>query len=429
MASFRNSTVNGNTNTANGNTATTSSTTTTNNTILKRKRDDGFLVPPAKRKKLNTATLNTSSSPSSPSCPSPIEPIASTDEKVADIDLTKEGVPDLTDEKGDKNDKVDLIISLERNFHWNQAAVRVWNFDAARFDNEAGHNGLVLLTYHYAKPAIAELPVSEKAVILWLYEIQSAYRANPYHNAVHATDVVYSLHWMLTHCSRLQLLTTLERFLCVMAAAAHDVGHDGTSNLWHTVTGSRLALFYNDRSPLENYHARFAFEIMLRDTEADWLSALVKEDQRMARKWLIELILHTDMESHRKLVEVAASKAAAVEADADAVEANLEMATVFLHAADVAGATKKWRIYLAWAEAAVVEFRAQGDGVGDVHEEMKSINKLCRRDYRLADGQANWIEFVMLKFYGQLNQWMDGELSQQIANLKANLAEWKRDGM
>ena len=47
----------------------------------------------------------------------------------------------------------------------------------------------------------------------------------------------------------------VERFAVLFAAAAHDVAHPGTSNRFQIMAKSQVALCYNDRSVLENFHA------------------------------------------------------------------------------------------------------------------------------------------------------------------------------
>ncbi len=47
-----------------------------------------------------------------------------------------------------------------------------------------------------------------------------------------------------------------------ISAAAHDVDHPGTNNLFESKTRSKLATLYNDQSILENHHAATFFFLL-----------------------------------------------------------------------------------------------------------------------------------------------------------------------
>ena len=51
-----------------------------------------------------------------------------------------------------------------------------------------------------------------------------------------------------------------DRFALLMAAVCHDVGHPGYNNPFLVESNNKLALKYNDKSPLENMHWAIMFE-------------------------------------------------------------------------------------------------------------------------------------------------------------------------
>uniref|UniRef100_A0A1I8F2L7 P4Hc domain-containing protein n=1 Tax=Macrostomum lignano TaxID=282301 RepID=A0A1I8F2L7_9PLAT len=60
---------------------------------------------------------------------------------------------------------------------------------------------------------------------------------------------------------------------------AHDYEHTGTTNSFHVNTGSDLALLYNDKGVLENYHVSAVFRL-LREEDYNILTGLSREEYK-----------------------------------------------------------------------------------------------------------------------------------------------------
>lgn len=95
-----------------------------------------------------------------------------------------------------------------------------------------------------------------------LQEVESRYRANPYHNAMHAADVTQSALTMLAFDNMAEHLSDLELMCVIISCCIHDVGHYGVNNDFLVKTQHEWALIYNDTSVNENMHVRVAFEIL-----------------------------------------------------------------------------------------------------------------------------------------------------------------------
>jgi 3',5'-cyclic-nucleotide phosphodiesterase len=96
-----------------------------------------------------------------------------------------------------------------------------------------------------------------------------------------------------SHSPIADLIEPVDAFVLLIAALGHDVGHPGVNNAFMTAIGSPLALLYNDRSVLENYHCAAYTQLLRRH----WKS--VYEDKKL-RVLLIEVILATDMLVHNE---------------------------------------------------------------------------------------------------------------------------------
>eukprot|EP00727_Mastigamoeba_balamuthi_P014521 m51a1_g9694 putative calcium calmodulin-dependent -cyclic nucleotide phosphodiesterase (598) ;mRNA; r:1362927-1364829 len=91
--------------------------------------------------------------------------------------------------------------------------------------------------------------------------VEKLYLPTPYHSSLHAADVVHAVDKLLAMGPRSHL-QDVDLLALFVAAAIHDVGHPGRNNNFHVMSGSDLALLYNDKSVLENYHLSTSMKIL-----------------------------------------------------------------------------------------------------------------------------------------------------------------------
>ena len=111
----------------------------------------------------------------------------------------------------------------------------------------------------------------------FLHKIEGMYNPNPYHNALHATDVLQTLHAILHRGGVAHYLDDVGLLACYVAAIIHDVGHTGVSNNFLIKTRHDLAVLYNDTTVQENMHLSSAFQL-LGQKDYNFLSHLSEAD-------------------------------------------------------------------------------------------------------------------------------------------------------
>ncbi|KAA0177901.1 hypothetical protein FNF27_00449 [Cafeteria roenbergensis] len=118
----------------------------------------------------------------------------------------------------------------------------------------------------------------------------------PYHFSSHAADVLASCYRLLRgFCGERPLeMTGIELLALVVAAIIHDAGHPGVDNTYLITHSDPLAIDFNDRSPLENYHLASSFHLM-RVPALDFSHPLLAGDWTDLRRDVIDLVLATDM--------------------------------------------------------------------------------------------------------------------------------------
>merc|ERR1719217_1053232 len=110
--------------------------------------------------------------------------------------------------------------------------------------------GLVLCTYNLLEEyeLISKFRLSKQKLLCFLSKIQEGYcNANPYHNVVHALDVLLSLNYFLRQGALKQLMSPLDHLACLVGAAVHDFQHPGVNNAFLTLTKHELGITYNDQ--------------------------------------------------------------------------------------------------------------------------------------------------------------------------------------
>eukprot|EP00929_Paragymnodinium_shiwhaense_P001484 TRINITY_DN101707_c0_g1_i1.p1 TRINITY_DN101707_c0_g1~~TRINITY_DN101707_c0_g1_i1.p1 ORF type:complete len:592 (+),score=152.36 TRINITY_DN101707_c0_g1_i1:116-1891(+) len=275
----------------------------------------------------------------------------------------------------------------------------------------------------------------------YLNVVDETYLDVIYHNRAHAADVMMMMHWFLGMENMKMIMRPFDHFLALMAAAVHDLAHNGFTNLYHMKTRSVLALRYNDRSPLENMHVSRAFELMNKAEELNWFAMLNRgwhadpeakavDLQQTARKTLIEMVLSTDSTLHDGLMKELAPELLDIKSSKDegvppstSPERRLLLLKVLLHAADVSNPTRIQKTMLYFSRRVLLEFWAQGD------EEKKlglEVSPLCEREkgmQTVPQGQIGFVNFVVKPLYKDLCSMLP-EVRVALDSMDRNLSFW-----
>ena len=157
--------------------------------------------------------------------------------------------------------------------------------------------------------------------------------------------------------SPLAALRPLECLAAFTAAAAHDVGHDGMSNRFHTTAETPLAQLFNDQSCLENMHSAVTFAL-LQSAGTNFLTPLTPTEWTVFRNMVVSMILETDLAKHFQAVT--AFRKEFLEGDSRAVEESSKrrqmLISFVLKACDVGASAKPFALHAAWGARINAEF-------------------------------------------------------------------------
>lgn len=329
-----------------------------------------------------------------------------------------------------------------------------WNFDVIHLAGlpEIAGQPLVATGAHLADRChmCSKIPVSmlgegvthsllRSRILAFFSEIESMYLQVPYHNAIHATDVMQTMNvfFEMDFFESLAKERLGSRLICLMAAACHDVAHTGQTNAYHVATSSDLALLYNDISPLENMHVSKAFQLMRDQPKADWLGSFAHEHTNpetgktwniftRMRRYLVAMILGTDNAKHAENVTTLKDWVAQGERRADphaGVEWQLFALQTALHAADISNPSKRPDISMTWSSRVLEEFWAQGD-LEKKELGVVSMPMFDREQINVPLSQIGFIQFIVLGLYEPLVE-LSPELQEHLEQLKRNKKYWE----
>lgn len=309
--------------------------------------------------------------------------------------------------------------------------IPTWNFDVFEFEDLVGPDlvmplcGVKVLREMLKMKFINRVQIAEEILFEYLVDLSKRYYSRskvPYHNALHATDV------MLTHFSFMQSYA-FENFefvdvlASILAGAAHDVEHNGFNNTFHINSGSDLALRYNDRSVLENHHCAVGWRLLL-NHEHNFFKMIPESRRRVFRNVFTNCILATDMSVHGEdlnfLDSFVQNNDCSVPLDATTAPKILPRV---LHTADISNVSKDFVICDTWVTLLMREFFAQGD---IEKQQGLSVSPLCDRDVTdINASEVGFLKFIVKPWFQKLFHICPDLKQVPMQNIHLNYCEYK----
>lgn len=288
-----------------------------------------------------------------------------------------------------------------------------WNFQIFELVEKMGEKSgrilsQVMYTLFQDTGLLETFKIPTQEFMNYFRALENGYRDIPYHNRVHATDVLHAVWYLTTRpipglpqihnnhetetkadsdgrlgsgqiayissksCCIPDMsygclssnIPALELMALYVAAAMHDYDHPGRTNAFLVATNAPQAVLYNDRSVLENHHAASAWNLYLSRPEYNFLLNLDHMEFKRFRFLVIEAILATDLKKHFDFL--AEFNAKANDVNSNGIEWSSEndrllVCQVCIKLADINGPAKDRDLHLRWTEGIVNEFYEQGD--------------------------------------------------------------------
>ncbi|KAH3763484.1 3'5'-cyclic nucleotide phosphodiesterase [Pelomyxa schiedti] len=265
------------------------------------------------------------------------------------------------------------------------------------------------------------IPTDE--VRAYINEIEHLYQPNYYHNQVHAADVVQCLYYLLVHglWEAIGVNNYLDVFILIISGVVHDVGHPGVNNAFLIATEDELAMRYNDKSVLENFHSSVAVKLFLTKYTTRW--NLTKEQIKQVRTGIISLVLSTDVSQH---FEIISKFKVLMENPTRDFQNNrdhrMQLMCIAIKTADISNVMRPHDIMLQWVKNLTQEFFAQGDQEQAHHLPLSPFADRSCGTGKLAKLQTNFVGLVAKPLAAILN--LASPAAGLLSNLEATNDYW-----
>ncbi|XP_072942317.1 high affinity cAMP-specific and IBMX-insensitive 3',5'-cyclic phosphodiesterase 8 isoform X2 [Epargyreus clarus] len=319
-----------------------------------------------------------------------------------------------------------------------------WDFEIFRLEDltrgrPLAHLGLALMAGRF--DVCATLECDERTLLHWLTVIETNYHAvNTYHNSTHAADVLQAVAYFLEKERLKSVLEPLEAAAALLAAAAHDVDHPGTSSAFLCNARHPLAILYNDVCVLESHHAALTFKLTLNDERVNIFKNLDRDTYKTVRHNLIDMILATEMTKHfehlAKFVNVFYAKSSGSKEDGMHTDEPLSLDTtqlslpenvilvkrMMIKCADVSNASRPQKFAFEWARRIAEEYFLQTD-----EEKAKDLPVVMpmfdRATCSIPRSQIGFIDYIIIDMMEAWAAFI--EMPELVSHARSNHQRWR----
>ena len=278
-----------------------------------------------------------------------------------------------------------------------------WQFNSLKYNKIQKFS----ILYKIFQPYLSNLNIEIATFSAFLNQVELLYNRNnnAFHNFDHGVMVCQASHVFLNKLNCFsRLLTDKMKFAFVLSALGHDLDHTGKNNNFEINSGSKLALRYSDRSPLEFHHIFKLFSI-LNNEEINIFNNFTIEEYKQMREFIIEIILATDMKYHFNHIEHI--KTLIGEGNTFNNKDELYVISgLILHTADLNAPTKKLEVASEWSRLVVSEFSAQYKEEEKLMLPLTPYFKDLHIDLNFNKSERNFLGFIIKPLYLTVNEFI-----------------------
>lgn len=334
--------------------------------------------------------------------------------------LAQMGTKQLLQEEPEKPPEDKLNEYLSENFG-------KWEFDIWHVKKICGEERLLSIITMRAflnHELFSLLEVNGEDLYSYVGEVTKGYYSqNPFHNSVHAADVVQALYslidWLNADHPESPVISGQDLLASLLAAVVHDYEHPGFNNQFLVRTKHNMAIRYNDNSILENHHIAAAFALML-SMKADPLANVTESQYNHIRRRMISMVLATDIGLHFTELSFFKTKMNSKDflSGKNQGENRQTLLNILLHAADISNPSRPEAVYFTWVPLIMEEFFRQGDVEKSQNLPMSMFYD--RDSTNIPKCQVGFIDVLVLPLFKALGALIPAVETRCVKNLASN---------
>lgn len=307
---------------------------------------------------------------------------------------------------------IEESIKAEKNIE--DSFILDWNHNIL---NQSEYDDIGL-TMKIFRPHLDSLKINISEFCLFVFRSKFYYNrnSNPFHNFKHGVSVLFSAHHFFKSIDFLKdNFKPHLHFAFLLAAFAHDLDHTGKNNVFEINTRSKLALKYNDQSPLENHHIKTLFSI-INSSENTILGGFSDECYSEIRTLIIECILATDMKVHFNLAKKFETMIENPKSLKLFEKKSLILGMV-VHSADISGSAKNIDVAKEWSAMISKEFTEQYNLEVKHNIPVTPYFKDLNIDINMYKSEISFLKFIVQPLFELLGRF-NFDLNEESADEK-----------
>jgi len=337
---------------------------------------------------------------------------------------------DSNKKQNNNNFDIPILRNASVNTYTIEEYLKTWmdyNFDLFKLANLTNYQPIFYLGKHIFEHYKFQKYFNIKLSTLesFLTKMENQYHmALPYHNNIHAADVLHAMNYFISHPVLDKLLTIEEKFACIVSAIVHDVDHPGINNSYEIQHSEPLSVIYNNKSVLENHHCALAFKILHDCEECNILKNLTKSQYTYIRSLIIAMVLATDMACHKDYVDEFTEKLENQTFNIDDSKDRKLLLCILIKCADISNPTKINRISVQWSNRLFKENSIQS--VNEKKHKNLNLTPLINKNYpSKSENQTNFIRIFVKPIFELLNTFLEIDDFIALRQLEENYNFWE----
>jgi hypothetical protein len=266
--------------------------------------------------------------------------------------------------------------------------------------------------------------VNPGALVEFARRMEAGYPpVNPYHNSIHACEVMEAASMFLLWSASLMrsnqpVLNAQDKLCLFFATCMMDYEHPGLTNQFLVAVHHPMAVLYNDLFVLEQHHVSAAFMAMF-NLEQDPLQAISEDQFQQIRRCIIKLVMSTDLTSHfNETMPGFKTKMSAKDFPSAKAEDKQIVLNIILHGSEFSRHARPLPVCLRWTVRYMEEAFRQGDE--EVKQKLQVSRFFERGKASIPKVQSGFIEGFVQPTYDLMVQILPDMQDEIMPQLHAN---------